>query len=89
MTVESKRTPGPWTLEPPKNRSDWFKVRGSDKALVAELYNGSNARLIASAPELLAHLKAVARALESEKALGADVVAGIREIISRATAKGA
>lgn len=89
MTVEVKRTPGPWKLEPPKNRSDWFKVRGINKTLVVELFNGSNARLIAVAPEMLAHLKAVARAFEAEKMPGPDVVAGIREIITRATAKGA
>lgn len=84
MTFEGKRTPAPWKLEVPKGRNDWFKVRGQDGAVVVEIFNGSNARLIAAAPELLAHLRAVARLLERNTMPGPDVMAGIKDIIDKA-----
>ena len=80
----SEHTPGPWTatwagMEQP----GVFIVKPYGKTAVEE---SANARLIAAAPDLLEACKAVV--MEDGKKPWADVVAGIRAAIAKATEGG-
>jgi hypothetical protein len=56
MTTQAKHTPGPWSIEAVKDY-----MRPHDTGIDSEIPESiANARLIASAPDLLAALRAIA-----------------------------
>lgn len=85
----SKHTPGPWNLYP-NNASDWVVRKmfpdGQESHEIARCTSGmDNARLIAAAPDLLAHLEFAVKLLEGISILGATAqVDAMRAVIARA-----
>ena len=94
MSSPRQHTPGPWDVEPKGSRhfvdgADGLTVAYLDRAGVRERAEiEANARLIASAPELLAACMSALRALEDNLQPGpmdADAKDGLRAAIARAT----
>jgi len=56
--TQTKHTPGPWTINPEKQGGPWYRIE-AENGWVAQVPNpaGTNAALIAAAPELLEALK--------------------------------
>jgi len=102
-----KHTPGPWVAEPQVGKGAW--VTGSDGQWAAlscgtdDANGAANARLIASAPDLLASLRQCVDAMErqaesarannsrgaSEWEPGGSMLANARAAIARATGEAA
>ena len=86
MSFPRQHTPGPWHAEPAPHRSHW--ILGATSVALTIEPNEANARLIASAPELLAACMSALRALEDNLSPGPmdeDAKAGLRAAIARAT----
>ena len=84
--MKPAHTPGPWTFAKGKHR---IEVRTTPALSYAfSLSDEANARLIASAPELLAACMSALRALEDNIQPGPmdeDAKTGLREAIAKAT----
>ena len=90
--METKHTPGPWTV---RDHGGYIEVETPDEPTVAHFgslsFDGAdhdwalaNARLIAAAPELLAALKAMADRAEWYGDEDADSLCGARAAIAKA-----
>ena len=75
-------TPPPWHIH--HDDTGWcnWTVRDKDNKVIAEVAFGADAKLMASAPVLLAALKSV---LEMESRLPKELVVRYREIVEEAT----
>lgn len=89
----TKHTPGPWAFEWENDTGleddyyrEWWEISAPDGDKIAEVDRLNDARLIASAPELLASLRRVLRMLEINDARLANFgeVEEARDVISKA-----